>query len=61
MEQALQTDGVLVAVPYPVKTKYSAQYGLVDLENGKSWPNDIIQEYYGLKDIVVVPETGKGQ
>ncbi len=53
IEQALQTDGILMATPYPVKTKYSAQYGLMDLENGESWPNDIIQEYYGLKGIVV--------
>ena len=53
IEQALQTDGILMAAPYPVRTKYSAQYGLVDLENGASWPNDVIQKYYGLKDIVV--------
>ena len=53
IEQALQTNGILMATPYPVKTKYSAQYGLVDLENGASWPNDVIQKYYGLRDIVV--------
>ena len=56
VEQALQTDGVLVAVPYPVKTKYSAQYGLADLENGQYWPNDNIQEYYGLKGITVISD-----
>ena len=56
VKQALRTDGVLVAAPYPVKTKYSAQYGLADLENGQSWPNDIIQEFYGLKGIIVISD-----
>ena len=53
IEQALQTDGILVITQYPVKTKYSAQYGLSDLENGESWPNDVVQQYYGLKGIIV--------
>ena len=57
IEQALQSNGVLVATPYPVKTKYSAQYGLLDLLDGESWPNEIIQEYYGLKDIIVTSDT----
>ena len=57
IEQALQSDGVLVTTPYPVKTKYSAQYGLSDLENGEYWPNETIQEYYGLKGIIVKTDT----
>ena len=51
---ALHSDGILTASPYPVKTKYSAQYGIMDLSKGESWPNDIIQEYYGLKKIIVI-------
>lgn len=57
IEQALQSDGVLVTTPYPVKTKYSAQYGLSDLENGEYWPNETIQEFYGLKGIIVKTDT----
>lgn len=53
--QALLTDGVLVAEPYRVRTKYSAQYGLLDLMPDESWPNDYIKEYYQLRNIIVVP------
>ncbi len=53
---ALASDGVLVASPYPVRTKFSAQYGIPDLTDDGSWPNDIIIEYYGLNDICVVPD-----
>ena len=48
---ALSSDGILVTSPFPEKTKYSAQYGLQDLTDDGSWPNDIIIEYYGLTDI----------
>ena len=51
--EALRTDGVLRAAPYPCRTKYSAQYGLLDLQVGGEWPNDIMKEYYGLREIVV--------
>ncbi len=53
IEQALASDGILYAEPYPVKTKYSAQYGIQDLAEGENWPNAIMAEYYGLIDIVV--------
>ena len=45
---------MLFAKPYKVRTKYAALYGLQDLAPGESWPNDIIKEYYGLNEIVVV-------
>ena len=51
---ALETDGVLIAKPYPCRTKYSAQYGLSDLSEGEYWPNDYVKWFYGLKDIVVI-------
>ena len=51
--EALQTDGVLRTAPYPCRTKYSAQYGLLDLQAGEEWPNDIMREYYGLREIIV--------
>lgn len=54
IRRALETDGVLVAEPYPVRSKYSAQYGLQDLASGESWPNDVEKEYYGLQEIRVV-------
>ena len=55
---ALSTDGILIASPYPEKTKYSAQYGIQDLTDDGSWPNDVIIEYYGLKDIHVISADG---
>ena len=54
IEQALESDGVLYASPYPEKTKYSAQYGIQDLAEGEYWPNAMIIKYYGLKDIIVM-------
>ena len=57
IQKALQTDGVLVAEPYAVRTKYAALYGIQDLAPGETWPNDIIKEYYGLKKIHVTGET----
>lgn len=56
IQEALAGDGILVASPYPEKTKYSAQYGLLDIAEGEDWPKDMIKEFYGLKDIIVLPE-----
>ena len=53
IQEALDSDGVLYTAPYPVKTKYSAQYGIQDLAEGEYWPNDFVVKYYGLKDVVV--------
>ena len=53
------TDGILVAEPYRVRTKYSAQYGLLDLAPDESWPNDYVKEYYRLREIIVVPTEEK--
>ena len=53
IREALQNDGILLAEPYSVRTKYAALYGLQDLAPGEMWPNDIIKEYYGLKEIRV--------
>ena len=60
IRQALAGDGILVASPYPVKTKYSAQYGLQDLAEDEDWPKDMIKEYYGLREIIVLPENEEG-
>ncbi len=51
---ALETDGVLIARPYPCRTKYSAQYGLSDLSEIEYWPNDYVKWFYGLKEIIVI-------
>ena len=56
IREALQTDGVLVAQPYSVRTKYAALYGIQDLGPGENWPNDYIKDYYGLKEIRVISE-----
>jgi hypothetical protein len=56
IREALKTDGVLVAQPYTVYTKYAALYGIQDLAPGEDWPNDYIKDYYGLKEICVVSE-----
>jgi len=53
IREALQNDGILLAEPYSVRTKYAALYGLQDLAPGEMWPNDIIKEYYGLREIRV--------
>lgn len=57
IRKALQNDGILLAEPYSVRTKYAALYGLQDLAPGETWPNDIIKEYYGLKEIHVAGES----
>ena len=46
---ARESDGVLIAPPHPVRSKYSAQYGLADLNPEGDWPNDVMARYYGLK------------
>ncbi len=56
IQEALAGDGILVASPYPEKTKYSAQYGLLDIAESEDWPKDMIKEFYGLKDIIVLSE-----
>ena len=58
INEALSKDRVLITSPYPVKTKYSAQYGLLDLAMDQSWPNDVIMRYYGLDEIIVISQTG---
>ena len=42
--------------PYPVLSRFNAQYGLADLEPGADWPNGIMAKYYGLRAIDV-PES----
>lgn len=54
IEIALAGDGILFTEPYPVKTRFNAQYGLEDIKQGESWPRDQIAEYYGLKKINVL-------
>lgn len=54
ISEAQAGDGVLITTQYPVKTKYSAQYGLQDLTGEDSWPDDPFKVYYHLWDIVVV-------
>lgn len=54
IQKALDSDGVLVTSPYPEKTKYSAQYGLLDIAEDEDWPKDMIKEFYGLKEIIVL-------
>jgi len=56
IREALKADGVLIAQPYTVYTKYAALYGIQDLAPGEDWPNDYIKDYYGLKEIRVVSE-----
>ena len=56
IRQALAGDGILITSPYPEKTKYSAQYGLQDLAEDEDWPKDMIKEFYGLKEIIVLSE-----
>ena len=53
IESARETDRVLVTSPYPCRTKYSAQYGLQDVEPGAAWPNDMIVLYYGMDRLIV--------
>ncbi len=54
IEKARQTDKVLAVSPYPCRTKYSAQYGLQDVEPGVAWPNDMIALYYGMDQLIVI-------
>ena len=56
IREALRTDGVLIAQPYSARTKYAALYGLQDLAPGENWPNDIIKDFYGLSEIIVVDD-----
>ena len=53
IEEALAGDGILITSPYPCRTKYSAQYGLQDLEPDSAWPTDKMKAFYGLREIVV--------
>jgi hypothetical protein len=53
IEKALESDRILITEPYPCQTKYSAQYGLQDVEPEAAWPNDMIVLYYGLDQLVV--------
>ena len=43
---------MLIAPLHPVRSKYSAQYGLADLNPEGDWPNDVMARYYGLKRAV---------
>ena len=55
---ARESDGVLIALPHPVRSKYSAQYGLADLNPEGSWPGDVIARYYELQQ-ARAPESGE--
>ena len=55
---ARESDGILIASPHPVRSKYSAQYGLADLNPEGSWPGDVIARYYELR-LARAPETGE--
>ena len=46
-----EADGTVIAPPHPVRSKYSAQYGLADLNPEGSWPDDIMARYYGLEQL----------
>lgn len=54
---AREGDGVLIAQPHPVRSKYSAQYGLADLNPEGDWPNDVMARYYELERILTPEET----
>ena len=41
-------------IPYPCKTKYSAQFGNQDLMPDADWPNGVMADYYDVIRIVVV-------
>lgn len=58
IREARESDGVLIALPHPVRSKYSAQYGLADLNPEGSWPGDVIARYYELRQ-ARSPETGE--
>lgn len=48
---AQQGDGIAVVSIHPVRSKYSAQYGLDDLTESGEWPNDVMAQYYGIDRI----------
>ena len=48
---AQQGDGIAVVSLHPVRSKYSAQYGLDDLTESGEWPNDVMAQYYGIDRI----------
>ena len=52
--EALRGDGVLYTSPYPQRTRFSAQHGVPDLQEGSGWPNAWMCIYYGLNDIHVL-------
>ena len=49
---AQQGDGVAVAALHPVRSKFSAQYGLADLTENGEWPNDVMAQYYCIDRIL---------
>ncbi len=61
--EAAAGDGCAVLSPYHEKTKYSAQYGLQDLEYDAGWPNGVMANYYGVTRIIVTDDekTGPGR
>ncbi|MBR5094413.1 MAG: hypothetical protein IK095_04895 [Oscillospiraceae bacterium] len=52
IEAALQGDGHVSAPAHPVRSKYSAQYGLEDINERGDWPNDEMARYYGFIQIL---------
>lgn len=48
---AREGDGTAIAWPHPVRSKYSAQYGLADLNPEGTWPDDVMAYYYGLEQL----------
>lgn len=59
IRQAQQGDGIVMAPAHPVRSKYSAQYGLNDLNAEGSWPDDIIARYYGLRQITLAADDSQ--
>ena len=49
---AQQGGGTAVAALHPVRSKFSAQYGLADLTETGEWPNDVMARYYGIDRIL---------
>ena len=52
IEAARQGDGLALAPAYPARSRYSAQYGLADLDPEGYWPNDEMAKYYGIRQIL---------
>ncbi len=48
---AREGNGIAIAQPHPVRSKYSAQYGLADLNPEGVWPDDTMARYYGLEQL----------